>query len=348
MKRRALWSIGSLALVMNIVAQADARQAPDRVILDADGNVRTFYGVPVNLTRAGLKRLPFRVKRGHKSSEGIEYAIYKISAPKGVQVEVTFEDGGKLSEAETESPNATAQKGIGVGSTLAEVKAAWPHGMFMYGFADGRYVTFVTGTNVLLRFDPDDMPLGSFDHETPEDFPVPDTIRVQRISIYPKPNPVPKGGAAIDLNKNSTTVEIGGKTVARLDVERTPGSQIVRLTWSREGRVERDALLDVSRFPDFDIWSRDLIHDTEPVVVAFRYGNFKNCAVSPDDRDHVYVTLDRAGATLSSSPPQGVRAPDERWSLPKFVGKLMNSAAHGCRRTYDPHTGAFGLERDGA
>ena len=233
-------------------------------------------GVPLTLTRSGLKRLPFRVKEGHYFAEGNRYTNFTITAQAGVRVAVTFADDGKLYSAETTSPNAVALKDISVGSTLASVRKAWPAGMFIYGFEDAYFATYVTGTNVLLRFNPDDLPPGAFAHGRPHDFPVPDTIKVQKISLYPKPNPVPKGIAPPDQNRNSSTIETSdGKIVSRLDVERMPGSSLVRLIWTHEGKVEADRMLDVSRYPDFDIWTRSVIHKPNPVVISFRYGNFE-------------------------------------------------------------------------
>jgi hypothetical protein len=191
MKRSAWLSICGLTLLIGTVASADPRLNRDRVILDAKGNVRSFYGVPVNLTRAGLKRLPFHVAKRIERPEDTPLAVYTIAAQEGVRLEVTFEHDGTLYGADTESPNAHGPKGLGVGSTLAELKAAWPKGVLLFGFEDGYFVTYVSGTNVLFRFKPADMPFGAFDHNRPRDFPVPDTIKVQSISVYPKPNPVP-------------------------------------------------------------------------------------------------------------------------------------------------------------
>ena len=339
--------ICSVVLLVGAPTGAQASPAPSPVVLDLKGNVRSFYGVPVTLTRSDLKRLPFRIKEGHFYSEGDRYTNYTITAQLGVQVEVTFAHDRKLHKAETVSSNAVGPNGISVGSTLADVWRAWPGGKLLYGFADSYYVTYVTGTNVLLRFNPEDMPLGAFDHERPDDFPIPDNIKVQKISVYPEPNPIPKGLEPTDPNRNSSTLETNhGKIISKLDVERTPGSSLVRLIWTHQGKVEVDRVVDVSQYSDFDIWSRSIVRRSNPVIVSFRYGTFKNCSVREDDRDKVYVTLDGTGATSATSPPQGVVMPKD-YAMPKYVGNSMKSAAHGCRRTYDPTTGAFGLERDG-
>lgn len=345
MERFLTLLVCSLAILALSPNDAQAGQARTAVVLDSKGNVRSFYGVPLTLTQSTLKRLPFRVRTGHYHSEGTEYTKYTITAQNGIQVEVEFRDDGKLYGAETRTANAVGPKGIGVGSTLADVTRAWPGGMLRYGSAHGPYVTYLTGTNVLLRFDPNDMPPGAFDLERPYDFPVPDNIKVEKISIYPEPNPIPATHKLPDPNKADGTVQTtDGKIISKLEVERTPATPFVRITWTHQGKVKFDRMIDVSEYPGFDIWSRQLAHKPDPVVVSFRYGNFKNCAVREDDRDQVYVTLDDPKATISLVPPIGLRIMED-YPMRKYVGGSMNSEAHGCRRTYDPHTGAFGLER---
>ena len=334
-------------LIILALPSTHAQAKPTRlaVILDTKGNVQSFYGVPVKLTLSGLKRLPFPVKKGFHFGEGDRHTHYTITALEGVRVVVQFANDGKLYGVDTASPNAVALKGIGIGSTLAKVSKAWPAGRLLYGFEDGYFATYVTGTNVLLRFNPDELPKGAFDHERPIDFPVPDTIKVQKISVYPESNPVPKGIAPPDPNRISSTTENSErKIISRLDVERLPGTSLVRLIWTQHGKVEADQMIDVSQYPDFDIWTRNVVHTPEPFVISFQYGNFKDCGVRKDDRDTVYVTLKLTGAMISPSPPPGVKIWDNP-AMPKYIGNSMTSAAHGCRRTYDPATGAFGLEK---
>jgi hypothetical protein len=348
MNRRVCWSICGLVLLIATPASITAKPSHNPVVLDAKGNVRSFYGIPVTLTRAGLKRLPYRIKvRDEPGGEGGPYRLYVITAQGGVRVEVTFEDDGKLYGADIQTPRAIALKGLGVGSTLADLKAAWPDGDFMFGFEDGYFVTFVTGTNVIFRFNPDDMPPGAFRHDRPKDFPVPETIKVQTIFLYPKPIPLFERAAPIDPNKNSMTVESGKdhRMTARLEVEQTPGSPFVRLTWTGEGTARIEQAIDVSNYPDFDIWSRYLVHDSDPVVVLFRYGNFKDCGLKDDDRDQMYVTLDKDKTTLSPRPPEGVKLDEVRPFAKYMGGGTINSVTHGCRLTFDPKTGASRLEK---
>ena len=168
-------------------ARPQATRIESPVIFDAKGDIARFYGVPMDLTLTGLKRLPYRFKFVHSSATGT-YKYYTIKAPDGVEVEVSFENG-KLDSANTSSRGATGPNGIGVGSLLSDVKKAWPEGHFNYGFEEHQtFVYFDTNpgfmTGVTYYFEPKDMPAQAFDmdYRKSRDITVPD-IRVKTISI---------------------------------------------------------------------------------------------------------------------------------------------------------------------
>jgi hypothetical protein len=112
--------------------------------------------------------------------------IYKIIAKNGVDLNVEF-DSGKLYLIETASTTAVGPRGIRIGSSLSDVKKAWPAGKLIYGSEEGRFVTYITGTNVLYLFDPKGVPSTTSDL-TDVEMP---NIKVQTIRILPRPNPVP-------------------------------------------------------------------------------------------------------------------------------------------------------------
>lgn len=181
-------SIGKLGLAILLLAWPQVGYACGRVLVDAHNNVKSFYGVPLNLTVSGLKRLPFSVKVGYRMGEAGREAIYRVKAANNVEMEIHF-DTGRIYMAETVSLNAVGPKCIGVGSLLSDVKAAWPMGKLIYGEEEGGFVTYVTGTNVLYIFDPKDMPPSALANGR-KNVEVPN-MRVQKIRILRDANPVP-------------------------------------------------------------------------------------------------------------------------------------------------------------
>ena len=176
-------------------AGAASRAAPspatNPVVLDAKGDVARFYGIPMKLTLPGLQH--YRYKVGHFSAEGDTYTFYTIHAQGGVEVDVQF-DHGRLSSVRTSSPNALGPRGIGVGSPLSAVEAAWPEGSVTFGIMEhDTYVTFPAAEpgfmpNVYYYFDPNDMPPHAYEGEIwrkQADKVVPKTIRVKSIGIFP-------------------------------------------------------------------------------------------------------------------------------------------------------------------
>lgn len=179
-----------VASAIALVLPLSAGSAPSHVVVDAQGNVARFYGVPMNLTISGLKRLPYRVKMGHEYAEGDRYTTATIDADDGIQVKVSFGPDRKLSFAGTVSSKAVGPKGIGVGSLLSDVRATWPAGRLLYGAEENEAnVIFITGTNVMYLFDPRDMPRGTFlNRGSVKNVP---NIRVQSIRVSHGPVSVP-------------------------------------------------------------------------------------------------------------------------------------------------------------
>jgi hypothetical protein len=181
----ALVSAGSTSVGRAVPTQAVGGQ--DRITFDAKQNVRSFYGVPMNLTISSLKRLPYRAKLGHAEDEGGEYTYARIRAKDGVEVTVDFDSRGRLERLETSSPNAVGPNGIRVGSTLSDLKAAWPKGGFIYGCEEGFYATYITGTNLVFDIDPKGMPPKVFTCSPTEDVELPvllvKSIRIQSRTI---------------------------------------------------------------------------------------------------------------------------------------------------------------------
>lgn len=142
---------------------ANRLNSTPHTILDACGDVERFHGVPIRLSVSDVRSLPYGSVLSEETIQGDTYVVAKVAADRLVEIKVTFDDKGQSYMSETASSNAIGPRNIRVGSTLLEVKAAWPSGRLVYGDEDGRYVTFSTGTNVKYGFNPAEMPPGAFD-----------------------------------------------------------------------------------------------------------------------------------------------------------------------------------------
>lgn len=152
-----------ICLAFLLLASPPAHAATAQFTVDSKRNVQRFYGVPIDLTLARVKSLPFRVKIGEEMGEGDMYPVARIQAQGGIEIKASFGLNGKLYYLESSDPKAVGPKGIRAGSLLSDVKAAWPTKKLIYGLADGRFATFPTGTNVLYVFDPSELPSQAFD-----------------------------------------------------------------------------------------------------------------------------------------------------------------------------------------
>ena len=178
---------GSMAFSHGALA-VDRRNNGNVISMDSSCNVTRFYGVPIELTVSMLKRLPLPARIAREMGEGETFITAKIKAERGVEIKVEFDANKKLELLKTTSPNAVDLRGIRPGSSLSDVEAAWPNGKLYYGAADGRYVRYITGTNVIYTFDPDDMDPQAFDPSGKE--VVVPNLKVVAIEIRSAPVPV--------------------------------------------------------------------------------------------------------------------------------------------------------------
>lgn len=193
---RKFWSATALSIFCSIGSSCGAvgvdRHANDDTILtDNCGNVTIFYGIPIGLTVRGLKSLPFSVKIGRQMGEGGTYTTAVIIAKQSIEAKAEFDSNRKLELLSTNSHNAVDHKGIRPGSSLVDVETAWPNGKLYYGIADGRYVRYITNTNVVYNLNPNDLNPQAF--RGGKEVAVPN-LRVQSIEIRSAPIPVAGSG----------------------------------------------------------------------------------------------------------------------------------------------------------
>ena len=83
-------------------------------------------------------------------------------------------------------------RGIRIGSPLSQVRSAWPNGKLLWGLEESRtFATFLTGTRVVFRFSPEDIPSVAFKRPA-EKVDVDMRIRVQKVEVWPHPAPLPE------------------------------------------------------------------------------------------------------------------------------------------------------------
>lgn len=150
----------SLAIVIALASPVASRARELAPIRSENGDVRTFYGVPVklNLKSVGALHLPHR-NGEEPGGEGKTLRTLTFHGRDNVSVKAIFDRRGDCVELKTTSRRAADPRGIRVGNTLAQVREAWPEGKLFFGrSADDPqrpFASFATGTNVILHLSTD-------------------------------------------------------------------------------------------------------------------------------------------------------------------------------------------------
>lgn len=150
------------ALALALALAAPAASASKEVIVASDGTVERYFGVPVSIDIESVNTLKLKHRRSSLyTGEGITSRTEVFRGRGSVEIVVIFDRRGKMIVIQTKSPRAVDQRGVRIGTSLAEVQALWPCGKLYHGNSiEGghRYARFMTGTNVLFE-----MTTGSFD-----------------------------------------------------------------------------------------------------------------------------------------------------------------------------------------
>ncbi len=180
--------LGLISVAMTAPANMGATQnsAPNMVI-DAEGSVQRYYGIPLDLTLKQLAKLPFKSKvMMEHGDEDLRSPVAIISARRGVKVRAEFADDGKLYRFETSTPGAMGLRGLRIGSTLAELQRAFPERKPYWGMTphDQYFATFGTDTPLTFHFSPFDLPKEAW-ARGPGKYQLPPSLRVTKITIVP-------------------------------------------------------------------------------------------------------------------------------------------------------------------
>ena len=157
------------------------------LVIDRNGAVREYYGVPLNLTVKQLPKLHLKYRINWLiGDEEISYRMATIVARKGVKIKASFDSCGHLERFETSTPGALGLRGLGVGSTLAQLKKAFPSQRPSWGVTTHEQYSaiFGTGTHLTYHFSPFDLPKEAWSHD-PKQYELAPSIKVTKIKIEP-------------------------------------------------------------------------------------------------------------------------------------------------------------------
>ncbi|NYF36572.1 hypothetical protein [Stenotrophomonas sp. JAI102] len=154
MKRIRLYLV-ALAMVASGCRGEATRRADEAAINSSLGSVAN---IRTGMSSADLSALGLPMRFRSVLMEGDSYAVVDAVIESGAVVECLMESG-KVYSLTVTSPLPRDEEGMGVGSTLSELRATYPAGRLLIGDEDGSFANFVNGTNVVFglrqdMFDP--------------------------------------------------------------------------------------------------------------------------------------------------------------------------------------------------
>lgn len=138
----------------------------------------------LGMTREDVEAIDLELAWGETTLEGDTYPIVVVRLPNRAYFTGIFDLDGRLHRMYTTEATIRDTRGLGVGSTLAQVRSAYPEGRLVLAEADGLHANYATGTHILFGFEPGDIPAECYDD--PANCDVPSSIVVIRMSVNPR------------------------------------------------------------------------------------------------------------------------------------------------------------------
>jgi len=132
---------------------------------DIDASHGSIAGLRIGMTKDQLVATGYPIIERSVMQEGDEYVVMDVSSGDVVIIECWFDDG-RVERLRTTAEGMSDQRGLGIGSTLAELKAAYPGGRLIVGNEDGRrYANFISHSRVVFEMDMEALPQACFHDE---------------------------------------------------------------------------------------------------------------------------------------------------------------------------------------
>ncbi len=158
---------------------AETEQKRTSYVINSDRG--SVAGIEIGMSEDELRQAGWPYEKRTEIQEGDEYKIYDIRFAGDAWVECTLNLENVLARIESKSSEVRDRNGLGAGSTLRELRQGYPLGRLIKGIAEGRYVSFVTGTRLIFRFDPKNLEEACFDYR--QECVIDEGMVVQSITI---------------------------------------------------------------------------------------------------------------------------------------------------------------------
>lgn len=164
----------ALMLVACSPAPSDMMEVPKQAPTDTarsiaagiDASHGSIAGLRTGMTKDQLVATGHAITERSVMQEGDQYMVVDVSLREGLVVECWFDDG-RIERMRTTTEGVKDERGLGVGSTLAALRAAYPDGRLVTGEGDGgRYANFVNRSRVVFEMDIDALPQSCFHDES--------------------------------------------------------------------------------------------------------------------------------------------------------------------------------------
>ncbi|RNF86352.1 hypothetical protein EER27_02735 [Lysobacter psychrotolerans] len=148
-----------------------------------DSSVGSLKGIYVGMSESELSSLRYSESRGVANFEGEEFVTVNVALDGRVSLDCVLNEDGSVYRFSTVSPLVRDEKGLGVGTALYELKAAYPEGKFLVGDEDGRFASFVNGSRVIFSLGKERIDELCFDEPTAKCEVDEKGVKVERVVV---------------------------------------------------------------------------------------------------------------------------------------------------------------------